>query len=546
MTAPITRVAFAFTIVALVVPVRAAEPDRRLVDAAAQQDKRAIGTLLKAGADVNQTQADGSTALLWAAHWNDLETADALIAAQAVVNAASDRGVTPLALAAENSSTAMIQKLLKAGADPNLAQRGGVTPLMLAARAGNVEVVTMLIGSAAGLNLGPNAGANVNASTAGTAQTALMWAVAERRRDVVPLLVAAGADIHAASKIGFTPLLFAARNGDIETARLLIKAGVGVNEAGSDGTEALPLAIVSAQPDFALFLLDQGANANARIAGVHALHAAAGPVDMWMRDWLRARGIDSVFGSGIIGLPLDRRLELVKALVAHGADPNARTTTTTGVNGWLTTKNGAFEPFSVGTGDLKGATPLWVAAFAANRGGGFAGAIAAGGGADMSRAPATYSDILKVLLAAGGDVRLTTDDKTTPLMAAAGLGQGTFSPGRPRGGRSISAEQAVALLIDAGAEVNAVNEAKFTALHGAAFRGLNEVIEYLVKHGANINAQDFMERTAFRIAEGSKQTFQFQEWPETAEFIKKLGADTSLGVAGRVQERQREVVNKNQ
>jgi len=187
-----------------------------------------------------------------------------------------------------------------------------------------------------------------------------------------------------------------------------------------------------------------------------------------------------------------------------------------------------------------------VAAFAANRGGGFAGAIAAGGGSEMSRAPATYSDILKVLLAAGGDVHLTTDDKTTPLMAAAGLGQGTFSPGRPRGGRSISAEQAVAMLIDAGADVNAVNEAKFTALHGAAFRGLNEVIEYLVKHGANINAQDFMERTAFRIAEGSKQTFQFQEWPETAEFIKKLGADTSLGVAGRVQERQRELANKNQ
>jgi ankyrin repeat protein len=545
MTAYLPRVAFALTIAALLVPVQAAEPDRRLVNAAAQQDKRAIATLLKAGADVNQTQADGSTPLLWAAHWNDLETADGLIAAHAKVNAASDRGVTPLALAAENSSTAMVQKLLKAGADPNLAQSGGVTPLMLAARAGNVDVVTMLLGSAPGITLGPSGRAHVNAAIAGTGQTALMWAVAERRRDVVRLLVDAGADVHAASKIGFTPLLFAARNGDIDTASLLIKAGVGVNEAGSDGTEALPLAIVSAQPDFALFLLDQGANANARIAGVRALHAAAGPVDMWMRDWLRARGIDSVFGSGIVGLPLDRRLELVKALLARGADPNARTTTTTGVNGWLTTKNGAFEPFSVGTGDLKGATPLWVAAFAANRGGGFAGAIAAGGG-DMSRAPATYGDILKVLLAAGADLRLTTDDKTTPLMAAAGLGQGTFSPGRPRGGRSISAEQAVAMLIDAGADVNAVNEAKFTALHGAAFRGLNEVIEYLVKHGADINAQDFMERTAFRIAEGSKQTFQFQEWPETAEFIKKLGADTSLGVAGRVQERQREVGNKNQ
>ena len=107
-------------------------------------------------------------------------------------------------------------------------------------------------------------------------------------------------------------------------------------------------------------------------------------------------------------------------------------------------------------------------------------------------------------------------------------------------------KRALGTLLKAGADVNAVNEAKFTALHGAAFRGLNEVIEYLVKHGADINAQDFIERTAFRIAEGSKQTFQFQEWPETAEFIRKLGADPSLGVAGRVQERQREVGNKNQ
>src|SRR6476646_2524961 len=126
-------------------------------------------------------------------------------------------------------------------------------------------------------------------------------------------------------------------------------------------------------------------------------------------------------------------------------------------------------------------------------------------------------------------------------MAAAGLGSGTFSPGRPRGGRSVSAEQAVAILVEAGADVNAVNEADFTALHGAAFRGLDEVIEMLVKHGANINARDFRGRTAFRLAEGSKQSFQFQAYPETAEFIKKLGADTTLGIPGTVQERNRDL-----
>ena len=349
-----------------------------------------------------------------------------------------------------------------------------------------------------------------------------MWAVADNRVDVIKLLLDARADVHARSAVGFTPLLFAARNGDIESATLLIAAGAGVNELGGDGTHPLPLAIVSGHDKFALFLIQQGADANGPMFGVTALHAAAGSVEMWLREWLRVRGIDGVFGSGLAGLDRAGRVEIVKALLAAGANPNARITTSTGVQGWLTIKRGPFEPFSVGTGDLKGATPLWVAAFSANRGFG------------------TDPQVLKVLLDAGADHRLTTDDGTTPLMAAAGLGQSTFSPGKPRGDRSMGAEEAVKILVEAGADVNAVNEAKFTALHGAAFRGLNEVIEYLVQKGANINAQDFLGRTAFRMAEGAKQTFQFQEWPETAEFIKKLGADTTLGMSGRDQLRQEE------
>ena len=89
--------------------------------------------------------------------------------------------------------------------------------------------------------------------------------------------------------------------------------------------------------------------------------------------------------------------------------------------------------------------------------------------------------------------------------------------------------------------MNAVNEAGFTALHGAAFRGLNEVIEYLVARGADIDARDFRGRTAYRMAEGSKQSFQFQSWPETAAFLKRLGADDRLGIPGTVQERLRDV-----
>jgi hypothetical protein len=126
-------------------------------------------------------------------------------------------------------------------------------------------------------------------------------------------------------------------------------------------------------------------------------------------------------------------------------------------------------------------------------------------------------------------------------MAATGLGRATYTPRQPRGVRSPSAEAAVRFLVEAGADVNAVNEADFTALHGAAFRGLNEVIEYLVTNGADINARDFRGRTAYRMAEGATQSFQFQSWPETADLLERLGADTRLGLPGTVQERLRDV-----
>ena len=496
----------------LTAPAFVAAADTRLVDAVVQQDRKAVQGLIKEGVDVNSPLGDGSTPLAWAVHRNDPETVGLLLQARADVNLADDHGVTPLALACENAEAGMVDKLLAAGATADPSQRNGVTPLMIAAQTGNVAIVKALLAR----------GANANHVAVKTRQTPLMWAVADQRIDAIKLLLDAKADVHAKSVVGFTPLLFAARNGDIESAKVLIAAGAGVNELGGDGTHALPLSIVSGHDKLALFLLQQGADANGPMFGLTALHAAAGNVDMWLREWLRVRGIDGVFGSGLAGLDRAGRVELVQALLAAGADPNARITTSTGVQGWLTIKRGPFEPFSVGTGDLKGATPLWVAAFSANRGAG------------------TDPQVMKILLAAGADHRLTTDDGTTALMAAAGLGQSSFSPGKPRGDRSMGAEEAVKILVEAGADLNAVNEAKFTALHGAAFRGLNEVIEYLVQKGANINAQDFLGRTAFRMAEGAKQAFQFQEWPETAAFIKTLGADATLGISGRDQLRQEE------
>src|SRR5580700_8892862 len=179
-----------------------AAADQRLVNAAADQDKATVRALLKQGVDVNSARADGSTALLWSAHWDGLETVDLLLKAGAKVDAADDYGVTPLSRAAENGSIAMADRLLKAGANPNLAQLNGMTPLMTATHTGNIAVVKALMAR----------GANVNAATAESKNTALMWAVADQFPEIVKILIDAHANVHASTAKGFTPLIYAARN----------------------------------------------------------------------------------------------------------------------------------------------------------------------------------------------------------------------------------------------------------------------------------------------------------------------------------------------
>jgi ankyrin repeat protein len=514
----------------------AAGQDVRLVTAAAEQDKATIRALLKKGVDVNARRADGATALLWAAHWTDLETVDLLLKAGANVNAADDHGVTPLARAAENGSEAMTAKLLAARADAAVAQTNGLTPLMIAARTGNTNVVKLLLAH----------GANVNATTNESKVSALMYAIAEPHPGIVKVLIEGGADVRLSSARGYTPLMFAARNGDIEMAKALIAAGVQVNELASDGTHVLPYSVVLGQGDFALFLLEQGADANGAMDGVRPLHAAAGGfnVNTWLGDWFRRHGDNGLFGGAFVsggrGIDGARRTQVVKALIGQGGDVNARISTSAMFMSYIGyPKKGAFEPYSCGTGDIMGATPLWLAAYAANGSVGGFGGDGDRVGAAMRGESST--DVIKALLEAGADVHAATDDGTTPLMAAAGLGRATFDPGLKRGRRSVGAEEAVNVLLDAGARINDGNEADFTALHGAAFRGLNEVIKILVDRGADINARDFRGRTAYRIAEGAKQSFQFQAYPETAEFVKSLGANTRLGIPGTIHERLRDV-----
>ena len=508
--------------------------DPRLVAAAAAQDADGVRALLAAGIHPDTPRADGATALLWAAHRDDPDLVDLLLEAGADVNAADDHGVTPLQRAAENASPAMVVRLLATGADVDAAQASGLTALMIAARTGDARVLRLLL----------TQGANVDAATRQTRSTALMWAVAESHPDSVRALLAAGADPRASTAAGFTPLLFAARNGDVEMARLLLEAGVDVDHTGIDGTHALPYAIVRGHDAFARFLLDRGADPNGAMGGVTALHAAVGRVDTWLAEWNRRHGGGARYSTrGSSAIDPIRALPLVRALLARGANPNARIAASAMFMSYIGyPRKGAFEPFAVGTGNLLGATPLWVAAYSANaRVKDIRAGRAGGTGAVEGAASRASAEMLRVLLAAGAKPHLTTDDGTTPLMVAAGLGRSTYTPRELRGVRSPGAERAAEVLIEAGADVNAVNEAGFTALHGAAFRGLNEVIEYLVARGADIDARDFRGRTAYRMAEGSKQSFQFQSWPETAAFLKRLGADDRLGIPGTVQERLRDV-----
>ena len=506
----------------------AAAQDLRIVTAAADQDPESVLALLNEGVDVDAARPDGATALLWAAHWDDVELVERLLRAGADVNAADDHGVTPLERAAENASVAMVEMLLAAGADVHARQTSGLTPLMTAARTGSVDVVQALV----------RVGADINAAVTATGSTALMWAVSERHPAIVHVLLAAGADPRASTIKGFTPLMYAARNGDVATAADLIAAGSDVNDPSADGTHVLPFSIVSGQDAFAMFLLEQGADANGEMGGVSALHAAAGNVSPWLLEWYRRHGRNRLYaGLGGARLGEARRLALVEALLARGADPNARITAWAMIMNYIGyPRKGAFEPFACGTGDLRGATPLWVAAYDMNGARGQAHVFAV-----MPSGTTTGVEVMRALIDGGADLHVTTSDGTTPLMAAAGLGPATYTPREPRGVRARSSERAVEFLHRAGADINAVNEANFTALHGAAFRGMNEVIEYLVENGADIDARDFRGRTAYRMAEGSKQSFQFQSWPETAALLARLGANTGLGIPGTVQERLRDI-----
>ena len=458
--------------------------DFRLANAAEQKDKTAVRNLLKQRIGVDVPQPDGTTALTWAAHWDDLEIADLLVAAGANANIANDFGSTPLWEACNNGSGAMVEKLLKAGASANAVMLGtGETVLMRCARTGNADAVKALI----------ERGAGVNAKETTGDQTALMWAVSQGHPQVVQVLIERGADIHAKSKGGYTPLLFAARKGAVEPGRILVEAGADLNETAPGGLNALFVAIDSGQEDFAIFLAERGAKPNVTDRnGLTPLHYALRKGYTYLKGGQR----DDHYGDiGLSYLFRDDMERLVVVLLDHGANPNARIT-----KGGRRNQMHSSDFVKIG---IAGATPLMLAAASGN------------------------AAMIRLLLAKGADPTLTTNDGVTPLMAAAGVGLNDDRlPNEAKG-----AMDAVQLFVEElGADVNATSgDCAWTALHGAAYIGANDIIEYLVGKGARLNVKDENGQTPLSIAEGDlnwlSDDHDRKRHPATAALIRRLGGD---------------------
>ena len=448
-----------------------------IVDAARRADVGSVRALLQQGAGVNAADADGSTALHWAAHHDDEELVDELVRAGANVDASNDYGIQPLVIACTNGSEAVVKRLLKAGASANTSQGEGETVLMTAARAGSGAVVRMLL----------EAGADANALDSWRGQTALMWASAEGHTDVVGALLSAGAQLHARaapvaktararaatpSNVGFTPLAFAVRGGHIETVKVLLDAGANLQERTASGLPLLHLAILNAHFELAQVLLDRGADPNqptpAGLTPLHHVVQIRRPVYATRPAPVPTGSVDS--------------LSLMQTLIDRGARLEA------GLPPPKVRRPAGEDAVPPPGG---GATPLWLAA----------------------RGPDVAA--MRLLLKAGANSRVQTDDGVTLLMTAAGIGfrQGT----RPKLESEVL--DAVKLALEHGGDLHAADIDGATALHGAALRGVNSVVLFLVDKGAQLHAQDKRQRRPIDVAEDASDA---RSQPETAALLRKL------------------------
>ena len=508
---PYRRLVYATLLVALSsgVVTAASADDVPLITAARTQDADAVRTLLADGVDVNIRQADGATALHWAAYRDDFGLATILLDAGANVDTLNDLGATPLWLSANNGSPAMVKLLLDAGADPNMTLHKGETPVMTAARTGNAAAVGHLIAH----------GANVNARERSRNQTALMWATAQGHQETIEVLLEHGANVASRSRVrprlmhsdstnasqydqgiiwnrgGYTPLLFAARHGDVASGRLLVAGGADINDAAPTGASVLVVATHSGHAAFARFALDAGADPNDMGAGYAPLHAAV----------------------------LRSDVDLIRVLLARGADPNIRFENSTPLR--RASQDWYLAP------QLISATPYWLAAYYQE------------------------PDIMRALADGGADTSLNTLEEWNYVFErAGGIGpphivggfqtalQAAVRGRHDRGRGLLSSEQrnpdteerhalhAAQVALELGADINHADHRGNVAMHTAAQRNYETIVKFLAEHGANLDLENDEGQTPLALAkraeEGRLARPDITRYPSgnSAKALRDLGA----------------------
>jgi ankyrin repeat protein len=482
--------------------------DTRLADAAMRRDVAAVRKLLDDKIDVNAPGADGTPALHWLVRVDDFEDARRLIRAGADASKPNRYGVTPMQLACANGNAQMIALLLEAGADPNVVDKQGETALMSAARVGSVDSVKTLM----------DHGATIDARDPAFQQTALMVAIRENHPDVVALLVDRGAQVNVQTRTGdtpswilpnsvpgfghgigivrgglpdrgsrflipgaMTPLLYAARDGRIESAKVLLAAGAEIEHADANGITPLLMAITNNHVDMARFLIDRGAN-------VRAVDWY-GRTPLWASIELRNMDVDSsTFENGVDRGPV---LDLIKVLLDKGAEVNARMKEVPPIRRQMLRVTGDLSWV-----DFTGQTPFLRAALAADR------------------------EVMRLLLAHGADPKTPTFGGTTALMAAAGV---NWVVDQTTDEGPAARLEAVKMCFDLGMSVNDANSMGITAVMGAANRGSDDIIAFLVSKGAKLDVKDKEGRTPLNWAEGVfLATHPAKPKPSSMTLIKKL------------------------
>jgi uncharacterized protein len=475
------------------VGIAGAKGDARLVDAARVGDWNTVRSLIAENrAAVNSVDADGTSPLHWAIRANESEIADLLIRAGADAKTQNRLGITPLYLAAMNGNGVIIRKLLDAGANANQIERTGETILMVATRSGDTDAVRALL----------EHGANPNIAEPQLQLTALMLAAEAGYTDIVSALIKQGADIQVRTRTGatpapklpcvdrsgcgshgvgiirgglpeqgirapipgaMTPLMYAAREGHVETARLLLDAGASVKDVDKNDITPLFMAISNNHIDMARFLMERGADIHAKDwYGRTPLFAA-----------IEMRNVDLHYVTFEHMVTADDRkviLDFIKLLLDKGADPNIRVKEVPPLRSWMYLLGG-----SLAWVDFTGQTPFLLASLSG----------------DVST--------MRLLLEHGADPKIATVSGTTPLMAAAGINwvyNQTFTEGE---GALL---EAVKLCVELGMDVNATNSMGLTPVMGAANRGSDSIIEFLASKGARLDVKDNAGRTPYNWAEG--------------------------------------------